>query len=120
MRRLGLVAVLLLASCLAPKGEGDAGVAPDGNASAACLAAGGECVAPGSECLEVVSLSISCGNHGTICCTVETAAVTTGHAAPVAVAPASSSGGDAGGSGCSVSCEMTCEGDPNCIELCGC
>jgi hypothetical protein len=120
MRVISL-AFLLLPSCLAPKA---ADVGPDA-ASSACTAAGGACVAPGPECLSVVSLSISCGVDNAICCTVTgTTVATAGDATTVTAPPSVGTAPDAttstAASSCDTTCEMTCEGDPICIQSCGC
>lgn len=114
MRVLSL-ALILLASCLANQVANDAGADAE---SSACTAAGGSCVAPGPACVTVVSLNISCGGNGTICCTAE--GTPGADAATAATVPTGSDATTTGASGCDITCEMTCEGDPNCIENCGC
>jgi hypothetical protein len=122
MRWLPL-AVLFLTSCLAPKVSDDAGVG-EGGTSAECVAAGGTCLGPGPACLSVISVNISCVVNGTVCCTPATAATIAAAAAASGDATTAPAPADAGGaastSTCDTSCEATCEGDPICVQNCGC
>src|SRR5271170_1487887 len=127
--RVLCLAVLVLASCLAPKvGDDDGGAPSDAMVNSACNAAGGSCVPPGPACVAVVSVSIACGGEGAICCTTVAAAIapatsdaaTTTPVAAAAVVPAADAAPASTAPGCSTACEITCEGDPNCITMCGC
>jgi hypothetical protein len=133
MHRLSLLSLVFLASCIAHEVAYDAGSSEAGSSpNAQCAALGGTCIGAGPACLELISMAVSCGGTGAICCVVSattTSASTATGAGDAATKQAATldaaldvttNSTTVTSSTCSLSCESTCEGDPVCIQSCGC